>query len=81
MNPSPSLASWQKEVDAELRQLHRRKQALNQLIRAIEEYALVGGAQSADNAVQVLLNAVPRHAPIPAGNEQANRTALKRLLA
>ncbi|MDX2268244.1 MAG: hypothetical protein NW208_09065 [Bryobacter sp.] len=38
----PQQTSWKSEVETELRLLHRRKQAINQLIRALEEYAVVG---------------------------------------
>lgn len=53
----PNLTSWKSEVETELRLLHRRKQAINQLIRALEEYAVVGCASGPLEAAADLVEA------------------------
>jgi hypothetical protein len=51
------------DVELELRRLYRKRAALNQLIRACEEYGLVGGAEKPAAAAEALIETHP--APVP----------------
>ncbi len=53
------ITAWTQDVELELRRLYRKRMAVNQLIRACEEYALVVGEGPVTGTVQSLMEALP----------------------